>query len=58
MLDAARDLTDLASPPGNRLEPLQGDRWGCHSMRVNRQWRIVFRWTSRGPIQVELVDYH
>jgi proteic killer suppression protein len=54
MLDAARELGDLGSPPGNRLEALQGDRWGCHAIRVNTQWRIVFRWTPRGPTQVEL----
>jgi proteic killer suppression protein len=58
MLDAAHDLTDLRIPRGNRLETLQGDRWGCHSIRVNKQWRLVFRWTARGPAEVELIDYH
>lgn len=57
MLNAAKDLVDLRSPPGNRLELLQGEMWGCHSLRVNKQWRVVFRWTSRGPTQVALVDY-
>jgi proteic killer suppression protein len=58
MLNAAQDLPDLRFPPGNWLESLQGDLWGCHSLCVNKQWRIVFRWTSRGPTQVALVDYH
>ena len=58
ILNAAQELTDPRIPPGNRLEILQGDRWGCHSVRVNKQWRLVFRWTSHGPSRVELVDYH
>jgi proteic killer suppression protein len=58
MLDAATRLDDLSSPPGNRLEALKGDRRGQHSVRVNRQWRICFRWTSEGPEAVEIVDYH
>jgi proteic killer suppression protein len=58
MLDAAAALGDLASPPGNRLEALQGDRAGQHSIRINDQWRICFRWTSQGPEGVEIVDYH
>jgi len=57
-LHAAEALEDLASPPGNRLEALTGDRLGQHSMRVNSQWRLCFRWTDRGPEDVELVDYH
>jgi len=48
----------LAVPPGNRLEALQGDRAGYHSIRINDQWRIVFRWTPSGPAQVAVVDYH
>ena len=58
MLDAAVKLSDLRSPPGNRLEALKGDRKGQHSIRINRQWRICFRWTANGPENVEIVDYH
>ncbi len=58
MLNAAQVLLDLRVPPGNRLEALQGDLAGHHSIRVNDQWRIVFRWTSPGPAEVRLVDYH
>ncbi|MNO86001.1 Toxin HigB-1 [compost metagenome] len=58
MLDAAKELRDLRSPPGNRLELLQGNRAGQHSIRVNDQWRICFAWTEDGPINVEIVDYH
>lgn len=57
-LDAAFVLTDLRFPPGNHLEELQGDRMGQHSVRINRQWRICFVWTERGPKDVEIVDYH
>jgi toxin HigB-1 len=58
MLDAAETLADLAVPPGNRLEKLAGDRTGQHSIRINRQWRISFRWTAAGPEDVEITDYH
>lgn len=58
MLDAAVRLEDLRSPPGNRLERLKGDRDGQWSIRVNQQWRVCFRWTSEGPDDVEIVDYH
>lgn len=58
MLDAAVRLADLRSPPGNRLESLKGNRRGQHSIRINRQWRICFRWTDEGPEAVEIVDYH
>ena len=58
MLDAAIVLADLASPPGNRLEALKGKRKGQHSIRINDQWRVCFRWTANGPEQVEIVDYH
>jgi proteic killer suppression protein len=58
MLNAAHELLDLRAPPGNRLELLHGDRKGFHSIRVNDQWRIVFRWTSVGPERVSLIDYH
>jgi proteic killer suppression protein len=57
-LDAAVSLTDLALPPGNRLEYLKGNREGQWSIRINRQWRICFGWTDQGPIEVEIVDYH
>jgi proteic killer suppression protein len=58
ILDAADALHDLRVPPGNRLEKLSGDRDGQHSIRVNQQWRICFRWTAAGPEDVEIVDYH
>ena len=57
-LNAARDLTDLRAVPGNRLEMLSGNRHGQHSIRINDQWRICFRWTKEGPTDVEIVDYH
>lgn len=57
-LNQARALSDLAVPPGNRLEPLHGTRAGQHSIRVNDQWRIVFRWTNLGPADVAVIDYH
>lgn len=58
MLDAAVELRDLRSPPGNRLEALSGDRSGQHSIRINDQWRVCFEWTDNGPTNVEIVDYH
>jgi len=58
LLDAAEDLGDLKIPPGNRLEKLSGDRVGQHSIRVNDQWRICFRWTKAGPEDVTITDYH
>ncbi|MGF9563714.1 type II toxin-antitoxin system RelE/ParE family toxin [Neorhizobium sp. JUb45] len=58
VLDAATSLEDLRSPPGNRLEKLSGDRAGQHSIRINKQWRICFRWTDAGPEDVEITDYH
>ncbi len=51
-------LRDLRSPPGNRLEALVGDRAGQHSIRINDQWRICFRWSDGGADDVEIVDYH
>jgi proteic killer suppression protein len=57
-LDAAGGLSDLLVPPGNRLEALKGDLRGYHSIRINDQWRIIFRWTDAGPEDVEIVDYH
>jgi proteic killer suppression protein len=58
MLNAATRLGDLRSPPGNRLEALRGDYAGCHSIRINDQWRIVFRWEGGDAHDVRIVDYH
>ena len=58
MLDAAKTLDFMRSPPGNRLEALKGDRAGQWSIRVNDQWRVCFVWTEAGPVDVEIVDYH
>lgn len=58
LLNAARSLDDLRSPPGNRLEALKGDRKGQHSIRINVQWRICFVWRDGGAEDVEIVDYH
>ena len=57
-LDAAHTLEFLRSPPGNRLEALQGRRAGHYSIRVNDQFRLCFRWTATGAEDVEIVDYH
>ena len=57
-LHAAETLGDLSVPPGFRLEALSGARRGQHSIRVNDQWRICFRWTSQGPEEIEICDYH
>ncbi len=56
MLDAAEELSDLRVPPGNRLEKLTGDRTGQHSIRVNDQSRICFRWTKAGPEDISITD--
>ena len=58
LLNAATNLDDLRAPPGNRLEALKGDLAGFHSIRINSQWRIIFRWTSSGPADVQIIDYH
>ena len=58
MLDYAAALTDLKVPPGNRLEALKGNLAGFHSIRINDQWRVIFRWTADGPTDVDIVDYH
>lgn len=58
LIDAAVDLAFLKLPPGNRLEALKGDRRGQHSIRINDQWRICFRWTGPDAEEVEIVDYH
>jgi proteic killer suppression protein len=59
-LDAAIALDDVAALPGNRFEALKGDRKGQYSIRINEQWRVCFEWPkgSRGPLNVEIVDYH
>ena len=57
-VNATHELRDLRSPPGNRLEPLRGDWSGYHSIRINQQWRIVFRWRNAQAHQVQIVDYH
>jgi toxin HigB-1 len=57
-LNAAGILSDLAMPPGNRLEALKGDRRGSHAIRINDQWRIVFRWERDGVAAVAVTDYH
>ena len=58
MVDAATTVTDLRQPPGNRLEPLRGDRIGQWSIRINDQWRVCFRWHDGNAEDVEIVDYH
>lgn len=58
MVNAATTLTDLTVPPGNRLEPLRGDRLGQHGIRINDQFRVCFRWTEAGPEDVEICDHH
>jgi proteic killer suppression protein len=57
-LASATELRDLASPPGNRMEALKGDRSGQHSIRINDQWRVCFLWAAKSPRDVEIVDYH
>ena len=57
-LQIAANLEDLRVPPGNRMEALKGDRTGQYSIRINRQWRICFRWTEAGAEDVEIIDYH
>jgi toxin HigB-1 len=57
-MNRAGRLSDLAVPPGNRLEALRGKLDGFHSLRINDQWRLVFRWTDSGPAEVAITDYH
>jgi proteic killer suppression protein len=57
-LDEADGLLDLRAPPGNRLEALKGNRIGQHSIRINDQWRICFRWKQPDAYDVEITDYH
>ncbi len=58
VLNAAQSLDDLKSPPGNRLEQLRGDFAGFHSIRINNQWRIVFKWQDSSAYDVQIIDYH
>ena len=58
VINAAQNLDDLRSPPGNRLESLKGDFKGLHSIRINSQWRIVFRWEAGSAHDVQIMDYH
>jgi proteic killer suppression protein len=58
MLNAATELNDLRAPPGNRLEALKGDLKGKHSIRINDQWRVLFRWQAGDAHDVEITDYH
>jgi proteic killer suppression protein len=57
-LNQAGKLSDMSVPPGNRLEALKGSLAGFHSIRINDQWRIVFRWADSSPSEVAIVDYH
>lgn len=57
-MNRARVLQDLKVPPGNHLELLKGGLSGFHSIRINDQWRLVFRWTEAGPAEVAILDYH
>jgi proteic killer suppression protein len=58
LLDSVKNRDELKGPPGNRLEALSGDRKGQHSIRINDQYRICFKWTRSGPDEVEIADYH
>ena len=58
ILNAATSLNDLKSPPGNRLEPLRGELQGFNSIRINAQWRIIFRWHESDAYDVQIIDYH
>ncbi|RKQ49296.1 proteic killer suppression protein [Roseivirga pacifica] len=58
MINGAQDINDLRVPPGNRLEKLSGDLKDFYSIRINAQWRIIFKWTDANAYQVEIIDYH
>jgi proteic killer suppression protein len=58
MLNAASRLDDLLTPPSNRLEKLRGNLWAFHSIRINDQWRLVFRWIDGHAHDVRVIDYH
>ena len=57
-LNTASKLVDLRIPPSNRLEPLKGELKGFYSIRINDQWRVVFKWSAAGPEEVQIMDYH
>ena len=57
-INAASRISDLAVPPSNRLERLRGDLRGFYSIRINEQWRVIFRWRDGEPHEVRIVDYH
>jgi toxin HigB-1 len=58
MVQAAHELLDMRSPPGNRLEALKGSLSGMHSIRINDQYRIIFKWSGPGAEKVQVLDYH
>jgi proteic killer suppression protein len=58
MIHNAQSITDLRVPPGNHLEKLSGDLIGYHSIRINRQWRIIFQWINEEAFNVRIIDYH
>lgn len=58
VLNAATNVNDLRSPPSNRLEGLRGDPKGFYSIRINDQWRVIFRWSDADAADVQLIDYH
>lgn len=58
MINQARELDDLRAPPANHLEALKGGRTGQHSIRINDQWRVCFRWEGGDAYEVEITDYH
>ena len=58
MLNNAQNINDLRIPPANHLEKLSGNLEGCHSIRINKQWRIIFNWDNDNAFNVEIVDYH
>ena len=58
MLNNSQDLKDLQIPPSNRLEKLSGNFKNYHSIRINRQWRIIFKWNDGNAFEVEIIDYH
>ena len=58
MVHYAAQIDDLRAPPGNKLEALKGDLKGFYSIRINEQWRVIFRWSESGPSDVRITDYH
>jgi len=58
MIHYAAQINDLKSPPGNKLKSLRGDLQGFYSIRINDQWRIIFKWINNGPHEVRITDYH